>query len=148
LEPEKMKKLFIVAIITVIVIQLSACTIKPIPLTQATPFEPTIVPAAITPPGVISTNSITPNSTSSTSPKYQQTPAPTQTTSPIPNLTVEEVKQKMDSGSIFVLMDVRSKADYDKSHIVGAVSIPIEDLSRRYTEISQESEIIIYGACT
>jgi Rhodanese-like domain len=143
-----MIKVFIVIIVVLLAVQLLACTTKPILMVQSTTFEPTTVPAATTLPGVNSSNSETLNSTSSTNPNYQPTPAPTQTTSPIPNLTVEQVKNKMENGSIFVLIDVRSKADYDKSHIVGAVSIPIQELDTRYTEISQESEIIVYGACT
>jgi hypothetical protein len=80
----------------------------------------------------------------------QATPesTPIQTALTVPKVTVEEVKQKMDSGFIFILVDVRSKTDYDKGHIVRAVSIPIQALPGRYTEISQESEIIVYGACT
>lgn len=133
-----MKKLFIIAIIMLVAMQLSACTIKsnpPTPTLVAT-FTPTGVPVVTTPPAVISTTSVTPSST------------PIPTASPVPKLTVQEVKLKIDSGSVFVLVDVRSKADYDKSHIVGAVSIPIQELPTRYIEIPTESEIIVYSACT
>jgi 3-mercaptopyruvate sulfurtransferase SseA len=63
----------------------------------------------------------------------------------VPRVSVQEAKDKMDSGQA-VLIDVRSKASYDASHAVGAISIPEEEIRSRLGELPREQEIILY--CT
>lgn len=43
-------------------------------------------------------------------------------------------------------MDSRSKEDYDESHIIGAVSLPLEDMSDPYNYLDAYDEIVTY--CT
>jgi rhodanese-related sulfurtransferase len=45
-----------------------------------------------------------------------------------------------------VLVDVRSKASYDKSHAAGAISMPEEEVGARVDELPQDKDIILY--CT
>src|SRR5262245_53210070 len=54
---------------------------------------------------------------------------------PIAFIGVERVKQDLDAGSPPLLVDVRSAAEYANGHLPKAVSIPLETLSARMTEI-------------
>ena len=45
-----------------------------------------------------------------------------------PQGNVDEVKAKLDAGANIVIVDSPSQADYDQSHIAGAVSIPLVDM--------------------
>jgi cytoskeletal protein RodZ len=105
------------------------------------------------PASVINTAPIKPNTaTISPAPATAGTPmstsTPAQAVLTAPKISVEEVKQKIDSKAVFMLVDVRPEVDYDRNHITGAVSIPSAELEKRYQEISREIEVIIYAACT
>ena len=60
------------------------------------------------------------------------------------NITPADVKAKMDAGEKFILVDVRSPAQYDAGHILGAISIPLPQLGYRYNELNPQDEIIVY----
>jgi len=45
------------------------------------------------------------------------------------------------------LIDVRPKANYEKEHIPGAISIPFEEIFTRYAEIPIGSRVIVYSDC-
>ena len=55
-----------------------------------------------------------------------------------------ELKQMMDAGRDFVLLDVRETWEYQLVHIDGAVSIPLGELPRRFRELSPVDEIVVY----
>ena len=67
----------------------------------------------------------------------------------VTRLNVVEVKERLDSGSDIVVVDVRSKEEYDAGHIAGAISIPwTQDMDARYLELPRDKEIITYcGRC-
>jgi rhodanese-related sulfurtransferase len=50
-------------------------------------------------------------------------------------LSADELIQKIKSGQTFSFLDTRKKSDFEKSHIQGAVNIPLEDLEARKKEI-------------
>jgi rhodanese-related sulfurtransferase len=59
-----------------------------------------------------------------------------------------QLKEKLDAGVDLVIVDVRSKEDFDEGHIAGAVSIPWEEMATRYTELPRDKEIVTYcGRC-
>lgn len=66
--------------------------------------------------------------------------------SEIPRVTPTEVKAKLDSGSNIAIVDTRSEAEYERAHIVGAISIPLGETTQRYTELDDYNEVITY--CT
>ena len=70
-----------------------------------------------------------------------------QTEDAVPRVTVEEAKAAVDSGAA-VIVDVRSREDYEKSRIVGALFIPLKDFENNITnlDLSKEQWIITY--CT
>jgi len=55
----------------------------------------------------------------------------------------DELAARMRDGATVVL-DVRPQVEYESGHIPGAVSIPIDELSERITELPVGSEIIVY----
>jgi len=71
-------------------------------------------------------------------------PTPTMGTAEVPRLSPEEVNERLDSRADVVIVDVRSKEDFDGAHIKGAISIPLSEVEARYTELPRDREIIIY----
>ena len=63
----------------------------------------------------------------------------------VPRLGVQEsqTKQAQDQA---ILVDVRSTESFEKSHAVGAISIPEEEMGERMNELPRDKEIILY--CT
>lgn len=67
----------------------------------------------------------------------------------IPRITIEELKQKMDSGADIVVLDAQPKSLYDKGHIRGARSFPwVSKLAQEdVKQIPRNKLIIIYCDC-
>jgi 3-mercaptopyruvate sulfurtransferase SseA len=86
-------------------------------------------------------------------------PAPSQGVTPIPDDQVEagvpypevarislaEAKAHYDAGEA-VVVDVRTREDYETLHVPNAISLPLSELSARYEELPLEAEILTY--CT
>lgn len=56
----------------------------------------------------------------------------------------DQLKNMMDKGTRFVLLDVREEWEYQMVHLEGAVWIPFGELPRRCGEITQGVEIVVY----
>ena len=67
---------------------------------------------------------------------------------PVPKVSVAAAKCILDTDDNVVLVDVRSKAGFERSHIGGAISIPLEELESRYDEIAREAQVLVYASCT
>jgi rhodanese-related sulfurtransferase len=63
----------------------------------------------------------------------------------VPRIAVQETQEKMEQGGA-LLVDVRSKASYDKAHAAGAVSIPEAEIDFRIGEIPRDHDVVLY--CT
>ncbi|MGD9050000.1 MAG: rhodanese-like domain-containing protein [Anaerolineae bacterium] len=63
----------------------------------------------------------------------------------VPRISLEETQNKMALDQA-ILVDVRSKASYDKSHAEGAISIPEAEMGARVDELPDDKDIILY--CT
>ncbi|MGI5837852.1 MAG: rhodanese-like domain-containing protein [Chloroflexota bacterium] len=63
--------------------------------------------------------------------------------SEVPRTNVEDAKASFDRGEA-VFVDLRSREAYERSHIPGAVSIPIQELYIRYGELPRDRKIIFY----
>jgi hypothetical protein len=63
----------------------------------------------------------------------------------VPRISLQETQDKIAQGQA-VLVDVRSKASYDKSHAAGALSIPEAEMGARVDQLPRDKEIILY--CT
>ncbi len=74
------------------------------------------------------------------------TPTPSSFLPEIARISVAEVKAKLDTGSSIVIVDTRSREEYERAHITGAISMPLEETARRYRELLRYDEVITY--CT
>lgn len=61
----------------------------------------------------------------------------------IPTLTVHELKQKMDAGEPFTLIDVREQWEYDHARIPGSRLVPLGELEARTEELPREGLLIL-----
>ncbi len=76
----------------------------------------------------------------------RSTPFTTLNLTEIPRTSPEAVKAKMDTGASITIVDARSKAEYEQSHIAGAISIPFDEIAQRYKELNSDNEVVLY--CT
>ncbi len=60
------------------------------------------------------------------------------------DVTVEEAKSLVESNVSLIIVDVRTREEYDSSHIEGAILIPVSELEGRINELSKEKELLIY----
>lgn len=58
-------------------------------------------------------------------------------------ITRAELLDRAQTGDL-VILDVRPRAEFEASHLSGAISIPIEDLAARLDELPLDSEIVAY----
>ena len=58
-------------------------------------------------------------------------------------VTIDDLIEKLDSGKVTIL-DVRPESEYKQGHIVNAISIPIDELSKRLMELPKRTEIVAY----
>ena len=61
-------------------------------------------------------------------------------------LSPSEVKAMKDRGDRFLLLDVRTPAEYASRSIKGAKLIPLAELSHRTGEIPVDKEVVVYCA--
>lgn len=68
--------------------------------------------------------------------------------SPYKNISVEELKSRLDNKEDLVLLDVRTPGEFDGplGHLEGAILIPVHELEFRIDELDdyQERSIIVY----
>lgn len=57
------------------------------------------------------------------------------------------IKAMLDAGEKILFVDLRSSAEFQKSRLPGARSIPVAELQKRYQEIPKSGRVILYCAC-
>jgi adenylyltransferase/sulfurtransferase len=62
----------------------------------------------------------------------------------IPEITVEELKAKMDKKENFVLLDVREPHEYEIAKIPGSKLIPLGELPQRVGELDKAAKLIVH----
>jgi len=60
------------------------------------------------------------------------------------NITVDDLKARLDRGDRPILLDVREPFEHQIAALPGAVLIPMGELARRQQEIDPEDEIVVY----
>lgn len=63
---------------------------------------------------------------------------------PIQFISAEMVKQRIDSASTQLIIDVRYQSSYHKSHLPGALSIPLRTLPDRVAEVPRDTPVVLY----
>ena len=59
-------------------------------------------------------------------------------------ITPNQLKEMMNAGKPFILLDVREKWEYEMVHLEGAMLIPLGELPRRFREVTPAVEVIVY----
>lgn len=62
-------------------------------------------------------------------------------------ISVEQVKEDLDQGKEFILLDVRTKEEYEEGHIEGAINIPLKDLAYEVENEIPDKDEVIYLYC-
>ena len=62
---------------------------------------------------------------------------------PATEITVLELKARMDRGDKLVIVDVREPNEYQINRIPGSVLIPLGEIPRRYAELDQDAELVM-----
>ncbi|RKU39022.1 hypothetical protein C6496_03790 [Candidatus Poribacteria bacterium] len=62
----------------------------------------------------------------------------------IPEISVQELKEKLDTDASVLLIDVREPSEYDIAHIEGAWLISLNTLPDHIDSIPAEQEIVVY----
>jgi phage shock protein E len=67
---------------------------------------------------------------------------------PYKDITVAELKDRLEKKNDLVILDVRTKEEYESEtgHLPGAILIPVQDLEKRYQELDslKSKEIVAY----
>ena len=63
------------------------------------------------------------------------------------NITAEEAKQIMDSEEGYIILDVRTREEYDQGHIPGAIVIPHEEIAEKAEEVLTDKDQLILVYC-
>ena len=63
------------------------------------------------------------------------------------NITAQEAKQIMDSEEGYIILDTRTQAEYDESHIPGAIVIPHDEITDRAEEELPDKDQLILVYC-
>jgi rhodanese-related sulfurtransferase len=61
----------------------------------------------------------------------------------VPQMTVEDLKKKIEAKENFVLLDVREANELDICKLETFTHIPLGDLETRYNELNKETEIAV-----
>lgn len=63
----------------------------------------------------------------------------------VETITREELREKMDRGDEFMLVDTLGTEVYEESHLPGAINLPLEDVDRAGEVLPDKSaEIVVY----
>jgi rhodanese-related sulfurtransferase len=63
------------------------------------------------------------------------------------NITPEEAKKRLDSEKGIVLLDVRTKEEYDTGHIKGSILIPVDNLKEEAEIKLKDKDAPIFVYC-
>ena len=61
-----------------------------------------------------------------------------------PQISVEELKKKMDAKEAFLLLDVREQDEYDTAKIPGSKLVPLGTLPNRLSELDKKLPIVVH----
>ena len=59
-------------------------------------------------------------------------------------ITAEELKARLTSGTRVTLVDVREPWEWDLCHLEGARHIPMGEIPVRYLELEPDDEVVVY----
>ena len=63
------------------------------------------------------------------------------------NITAEEAKQIMDTEEGYIILDVRTREEYDEGHIPGATQISHEEIAEKAEDVLTDKDQMILVYC-
>ena len=63
------------------------------------------------------------------------------------NITAQEAREIMDTEEVYIILDVRTQAEYDEKHISGAILIPDYEIKERAEEELTDKDQLILVYC-
>ena len=63
------------------------------------------------------------------------------------NITPEEAKKRLDSEKNIILLDVRTKEEYETGHIKGSILIPVDNLKEEAEKSLKDKDVPIFVYC-
>ena len=63
------------------------------------------------------------------------------------NITAEEAKEIMDSEEGYIILDARTREEYDEGHIPGAIVISHEEIAEKAEEVLTDKNQLILVYC-
>lgn len=63
------------------------------------------------------------------------------------NITAKEAKEKIDSNSEVVILDVRTLEEFNESHIPGAVRVEVDLLENEVEDVIEDKDTVILVYC-
>ena len=63
------------------------------------------------------------------------------------NITAEEAKQIMDTEDGYIILDVRTREEYDEGHIPGATQISHEEIAEKAEDVLTDKDQMILVYC-
>lgn len=63
---------------------------------------------------------------------------------PVTYISVDELKERLDRKEPAVIIDVRTRPEYDGLHIPGARSIPLRSIRERAAQIPRSGLVVLY----
>lgn len=63
----------------------------------------------------------------------------------VATISVDRLKQLIDTGEKFLLIDLRPAKEFQEKRLAGARSIPITELEKRLKEIPKSGRVVIYA---
>ena len=67
-----------------------------------------------------------------------------QTRTSLPEISPQELKQKLDDNNSLFLLDVREQSEYDIVHLEDAQLIPLNTLPHHIDTLPSDKEIVVY----
>ena len=64
----------------------------------------------------------------------------------VPRITLDELRSLLISPRKIVVVDTRSRVEYEAAHIPGAISMPYAEVDARYRELPRVTKIVTYCA--
>ena len=65
----------------------------------------------------------------------------------VATISREDLREKIEGGDDFVLVDVLDEQFYEHSHLPGAINLPLDEIENAKEEIpNKDTEVIVYCA--
>lgn len=65
----------------------------------------------------------------------------------VQDITPEEAKERLDSDEAIILVDVRTKEEFDSGHIEGAVLLPVDQIQKNAADMFPDKDAVYFVYC-